>query len=83
MDSEYIDVSYSETVSNTYAVHIEAQKQNDLLASLSRCYRSHEKEMELSNILADAIRQFFVDQDDEILTDALRKYRAQRYPNES
>lgn len=54
----------------------------DLLSTLSRCYRLHEKEMEVSNRLADAIRKFLVDQDDEILTDALRAYSAHRYPEE-
>lgn len=75
-------VSHDGTVSNTYVMNIETAKQTDLINSLSKCYRLHEKEMELSNMLADAIRKFAVDRDDEILTDALRAYHAHRYPEE-
>lgn len=83
MNSDHAGMSHYETVPNTYVIDTGTQKQNDLLGSLSRCYRAHEKEMELSNTLADAIRQFCVDRDDEVLTDALRRYRAHRYPDEA
>lgn len=82
MDQPENELSHRVTVKDTYILDLEAQKHSALLSSLSRCYRSHEKEMEISNLLADAIRKFFVDGDDEGLTDALRAYRAHRYPEE-
>ena len=77
------ELSHHVTVPNTYVLNVESQKHSALLDSLSKCYRSHEKEMRISNVLADAIRKFFVDRDDEGLTDALRAHRAHRYPDEA
>lgn len=80
MHPAHANLSCRETVKNTYAVDIETQKQTDLLGSLSNCYRAHEKEVRVSDILAHAITQFLVEQDDNILIDALRSYREHRHP---
>jgi len=80
MHPAHVNLSNRETVKNTYVVDMETQKSTDILASLSNCYRAHEKEVRVSDQLAKAITQYMVDQDADILIDALRKYREHRHP---
>jgi len=63
---------------HTYILNIEEQKTTDLLGSLSKCYRAHEKESRITDRLAQAISVYLVDQDDNVLIDALRAYREHR-----
>lgn len=81
MHPAHVNLSHRETTPNTYVVDIETQKTTDLLGSLSNCYRAHEKETRISDLLAKAITFYIVDRDEEILTDALREYREHRNPD--
>lgn len=75
-------LSHRETVNNTYVVDVDTQKATDLLGSLSNCYRAHDKESRISDLLAKAITTYIVEHDEDVLTDALRAYREHRHPDD-
>ena len=81
MHPAHVNLSYRETVNNTYLVDIETQKADDLIRSLSNCYRSYDKEARLADALAKAIRGYLLNREDDLLHEALRQFSEAR-PNE-
>ena len=78
-------VSYIKTTGDgrTYTVSVEQQKSSDLLRSLSNCYKAHDKETQLSDLLAKSITNFLLNRNDDLLHDAIRRYREARPSEDS